>query len=138
MKKILVCFAVLGLFCCGCSDSKPDLREGKWQVSAQMDMAGVPFKMPPMVYEVCLSQKDIVPTDKTQQSNCKLVGPKIKGNTVSWTSTCQQEDGSPATSNGSITYAGETFTGTISVKITGDQPMDVLNTLTGKYLGACK
>ena len=138
MKTICVCLAVFGLFLGGCSDSKPDLREGKWSVTAQVEMPGMPFKMPPMVYEECLTQDDIIPSNDDAETGCTLDGPKVKGNTVSWVSTCKNEDGSISTSEGTVTYAGESFSGKILVKITGEQPMTADNTITGKYLGPCE
>ncbi|MDA3834078.1 MAG: DUF3617 family protein [Spirochaetales bacterium] len=140
MKKILgSVLVVAGLLLSGCSDSGPDLREGKWQVTAQVEMAGVPFQMPPMIYEECLTQQDIIPRNDgaEQEGNCKIDGPKVEGNTVSWINICNNPDGSIATSKGSVTYAGEHFTGTMSMQITGEMPMTAENTLSGKYIGDC-
>ncbi len=137
MKALCVCLAVAGLFLGGCSGSKPDLKEGKWKVTAEVNMKGVPFKMPPMVYEECLTQNDIIPSNNELEDGCKLTGPDIKGNTVSWRSVCTNTDGSVATSDGTITYAGETFTGSIAINISGEMPMSAQNTLTGQYIGAC-
>ena len=137
MKALCVSLVLAGLFLGGCSDSKPDLREGKWKVTADVNMKGVPFKMPPMVYEECLTQKDIIPSNSQSDDGCILEGPEIKGNTVSWHSVCTNTDGEVATSDGTITYAGERFTGSIAINITGEMPMSAQNTLTGEYIGVC-
>ncbi len=138
MKTICMCLVVGSIFLGGCSNSGPDLREGKWQTTVQVEMAGVPFKMPPMTYEDCLTQNDVIPRNEESDAHCKLDGPKIKGNTVSWASTCQNEDGTSSRSTGTVTYAGETFTGKIVVEISGDHPVTAENTLSGKYLGPCE
>jgi hypothetical protein len=137
MKKLCGALLVMGLCVGGCSDSKPDLREGKWQITAAVEMKGVPFKMPPMVYEECLTQDDIIPSPEDTESGCALTGPHVDGNTVSWKSVCDKGDGSVATSDGSVTYAGEMFSGKITIQIGGENPMVAVNTLSGKYIGEC-
>lgn len=137
MKIPAMWCAVLFLFVGGCSDSKPDLKAGKWQITAQVVMAGTPFTLAPMVYEECLSQSDIIPKVDEDEPDCQLQGPTVNGNTASWLSVCTDRDGSVAKNKGSITYAGETFSGTLHIDITGSQPMSAENTLSGRYIGNC-
>ena len=118
LKKSLVltgCAFTLLLFtaCSSSSDTpKINLNEGNWQITTEMKMANLPFAMPPTSYTTCLTQQDLIPKQGMQQENnsCEVTSQKVDGDTVSWTITCRTDQG-VTTSNGTITYAGDTFSG---------------------------
>jgi hypothetical protein len=63
---------------------------------------------------------------------------KVNGDTVSWKVVCKNGN-SESTSEGSITYKGDTFAGTIHVSMNGG-PVSVkaTNVMSGKYVGPCE
>ena len=65
-------------------------RDGNWQVTMEMEMAGMPQKMPPMTLNQCLTNADaedptkLAPQGRDQApSNCKVSDFKTDGNKVS-------------------------------------------------------
>lgn len=110
-------------------------KPGKWQVKMEMEVPGVPVKMPPVVTDVCLSQEDIdnpqksVPVDP--QSDCKVGDYKIDGKVVSWTVDCPKQN---MKGSGSITFTDTTYAGTMNMSV-GDQQMKAK--YSGKWLGEC-
>ena len=105
-------------------------KAGKYQVTVEMEMPG--GKMPPVTQEICLSEADIAdPAKSTLMQGCTVSDTKSKGNTRTFTVDCpaQQMKGT-----GSITFAGDSFTGETKLKIAGQ---DVTSKQTGKWLGTC-
>jgi len=130
--------ALLLTACSSSSDaSNVNLKEGRWQITTEVKMANLPFAMPPTTYTTCLTQDDLVPEQGTQQekNGCKVTSQKVDGNTVSWTITCQTDQGATI-SNGSITYAGDTFDGKITTEIPGAGTTEQV--LSGKRIGDCQ
>lgn len=129
--------ALLFTACSSSSDSSNvNLQEGRWQITTEVKMANLPFAMPPTSYTTCLTQDDLVPEQGIQQDNnaCEITSQNVKGNTVSWTITCQSDQGAKV-SNGSITYAGDTFNGKITTEIPGAGTTEQV--LSGKRIGDC-
>lgn len=129
-------FLVLGIGACS---SGPDMKEGKWEITAEVSMKGIPMKMPAMSHEQCLTKEEMIPQEGLQtEQNCTISDQKTSGDTVSWNIVCK--DGSmESKSDGTITYHGDTFEGTINMTMSGG-PVSITstNTITGKYLGPCK
>lgn len=131
---LLVCGAALWLTGC---QMGPDMKEGKWEISTEMGLKGIPIRMPAMVETQCLSKKNPIPQKQSAERNCTVSEQKIEGDTVTWKSVCQ-EGGTEMTSVGMITYSGVLFSGQIDTTISGGpMTMTASNTITGKYLGPC-
>ena len=71
-------------------------RDGNWQVTMEMDMPGMPQKMPPMTLNQCLTKADaedptkLAPQGRGQApSNCKVSDLKTDGNKVPWSMQCE-------------------------------------------------
>ncbi|MEO8381084.1 MAG: DUF3617 family protein [Acidobacteriota bacterium] len=111
-------------------------KPGKWKVTMEMVMPGMPMKMPPVNFEVCLTEDDLkdpqkaVPNDP--RSDCKVGDYKVDGNTVTWTVDCPKQK---MTGTGEITFAPESYTGKMNMKM-GEQEMSTK--YSGKWMGACK
>lgn len=110
-------------------------KPGKWKVTMQMEMPGMPIKMPPVNMEICLTEEDLkdpqksVPNDP--KSKCTVADYKVKGDTVSWSIDCPEQS---MRGTGEITYTGDSYTGGMEMTI-GDQQMTVK--YSGKWLGTC-
>lgn len=116
--------------------SNIDMSDGRWEITTKMEMKNIPFAIPPMTYTTCLTKEGLVPTQEENSGadNCKMTHHKIKGNTVSWTIVCN-EDGGKTTSVGSITYAGDSFKGEMTVQPSDAPPM--VQKMTGRRIGNC-
>ena len=110
-------------------------KPGKWKVSMQMEIPGMPIKMPPVNFEVCLTEEDLkdpkkaVPNDP--KSDCKVGDYTVDGKTVSWTVDCPKQK---MKGTGEITYTDDSYTGGMDMTV-GEQQMKTK--YSGKWLGTC-
>ncbi len=110
-------------------------KPGKWKVTLQMEMPGIPVKIPPVTTDVCLTEEDLkdpqksVPNDP--KSDCKIGDYEVDGNSVTWTMTCAKQN---MTGTGEITYTDSSYTGSMKMTV-GEQEMNTR--YSGKWLGAC-
>lgn len=136
-KTMLYLFAAMLAFSVviPASASPSPQKPGKWKVTMQMEMPGMPIKMPPMSFEVCLTEEDLkdpqkaVPNDP--KSDCKVGDYAIDGNTVTWTVDCPKQK---MKGEGEITFTNESYTGKMDMQI-GEQEMSTK--YSGKWIGAC-
>jgi hypothetical protein len=139
MRNIAVVWVIFLAFVVGGCSSGPDMKEGKWEITAEISMKGIPMKMPAMTHEQCLTKEELIPQQEQQaEQNCTISEQTTNGDTVSWNVVCK--DGSmESKSDGTISYHGETFDGTINMVMSGG-PVSIssTSTVTGKYLGPCK
>ncbi|HEX7706009.1 MAG TPA: DUF3617 family protein [Thermoanaerobaculia bacterium] len=110
-------------------------KPGKWQVKMEMEMPGMPVKVPPMTIDICLTEEDLKDPEKSlpkdPKSDCKVNDYKIDGNTVSWKMECPKEK---VKGEGKITFTDTTYNGTMSMQM-GEQAMKTK--YSGKWMGAC-
>ena len=121
-------------------------RDGNWQVTMEMDMAGMPQRMPPITMTQCITKDEAADPQKMvpQGPNgrggvppeCKVSDFKTVGNTVSWSMTCEGQNA--MTGTGEFTYTGDTYNGTLKMNMErGGQPMTMTMKYSGKRLGDC-
>jgi hypothetical protein len=115
------------------------LREGNWELTVQVEMPGMPMKMPDVKDTRCLTRdmlKDpaaAVPSASPGSNNdCKVSDYQTTGNKATWKMVCTVP--MPISGSGEITYAGDTYTGSITVSMGGTPA--VMN-FSGKRLGDC-
>jgi hypothetical protein len=110
-------------------------KPGKWKITMEMEMPGMPVKMPPVTTEVCITAEDLkdpqrsVPNDPKMK--CTVSDYKIDGKTASWSLECPQQK---ITGTGQITYAEDTYTGSMKMKM-GEHEMSTK--YSGKWIGEC-
>ncbi len=111
-------------------------KPGKWQVKMQMEIPGMPFKMPPVTTEVCLTEEDLKTPEKAvpndPKSKCTVGDYKVSGNTVTWTIDCPKEKTS---GTGEITYTDGSYSGTMKMKV---EEQEMTTKYSGKWLGDCR
>lgn len=131
----------VGILVCGlaaCSGGGPDLEDGMWEVTTEVNMPGLAMKIPAIVYRHCLTKDDIIPKQgPADQETCTYSTPKTKGNTVSWSMECKSPGGK-TTHQGEITYRGTSFDGSIIMSMTGVVDMSGTNRITGRRIGDCQ
>jgi hypothetical protein len=109
-------------------------RDGKWEVTMEMDMPGMPMKMPPVVTTQCVTKEDVDDPQKALpkgpagrgNDNCKVSDYKMEGNKVTWTMKCEGKQ--PMSGSGEMVYGDEKYTGAIKMDMNG-------STMTMKYAG---
>ena len=110
-------------------------RDGRWEVKMEMDMPGMPMKMPPITTEICLTEADLADPQKAvpkdTKSDCKVSDYKVTGNTVTWAMECPSQK---MKGTGEATHSGDTYTATMKME-TGEQKMSMK--YAGKWVGTC-
>ena len=111
-------------------------KAGKWQIKMEMEIPGMPVKMPPITTEICLTEEDLkdpqkaVPNDP--KSKCTIGDYKVDGKKVTWTVDCPKQN---MKGNGEVTYTENAYTGWTKMTV-GEQEMK--SKYSGKWLGECK
>lgn len=131
-------FAVLAVFAAvvPMSAAENPAKPGKWQITTQMEIPGMPFKMPPIKMDICLTEEDLkdpaksVPNDP--KAKCTVSDYTVDGNTVTWNVDCPKQD---TKGTGTITYTGDSYTGNMKMTV-GEQEMT--SKYSGKWMGECK
>jgi Protein of unknown function (DUF3617) len=115
-------------------------KAGKWQVKMEMEIPGMPVKIPPVTTEICLTEEDLkdpakaVPGagDPKRNTDCKVGDYKVDGKTVSWTMECPKQNTKGV---GEVTFSDNSYTGTMKMTV-GEQEMSAK--YSGKWLGTCE
>ena len=132
-RKLAIALAlcVLPTLAFAASPAKP----GKWEMTMQMEMTGMPMKMPAHTVTYCLTKEEAENPEKLapegrKNSDCKRTDLKIDGNTVSWKVECEK---SKMTGEGKVTYSGDGFDGGMHMTMASGGEMNAK--YSGKYLG---
>lgn len=129
--------AILAFSAVSASAEAHPQKPGKWQNKIEMEIPGMPIKMPPVTVEVCLTEEDLKDPQKSvptadPKSKCTIGDYKVAGNTVSWTVDCPQQQ---MKGTGQITFTDASYTGSMDMTV-GEQSMKTK--YSGKWLGECK
>lgn len=111
-------------------------KPGKWQLKMEMEVPGMPFKMPPVTMQMCLTEEDLKDPQKSlpndPKTDCKVGDYEVDGNTVTWTVDCPKQQ---TKGNGEITFDDSSYSGWMKMTV-ADQEMKTK--YSGKWLGECK
>jgi len=117
----------------------PNMREGLWEVTAQVEgpqASGVK----PTTVQHCMTQNDLKNPQKivpAGNGECEIRDHKVQGNVVSWSMICKGK--APLTGTGSITFGETTYTGNSTLTVTrGDRTEKMVVRYAGKYVGPCR
>lgn len=119
---------------------EPNIREGKWEITTELEIPGMSSDMPQQrfTHTECLKKDDYVPQgsqNKGAGGNCEIKDVRTSGDTVSWTMHCDTGQGD-MDGEGTITYRGDTFEGTINTVMQGG--MKMTQHLQGRRIGGCE
>lgn len=120
-------------------------RDGRWEVTTQMEMAGMPGRMPPTTITQCITKEQASdpqrfvprsPQRGAEQNDCKVENVKTEGNKVTWSMRCTTPQ--PMTGAGEMTYGADSYVGMQTMNMErGGQAMTMTMKYTGKRLGDC-
>jgi hypothetical protein len=115
-----------------------NLRPGKYETIAQMDMPGS-FKMEPQKETQCITNAEVkdfwkIVTDADEMKNCKMSDQKQSGNKVTFNLTCEEE-GLKVITRSELTFAGDSFTGLMTSKSAEGHTMTIKT--SAKRVGEC-
>jgi hypothetical protein len=118
------------------------MRPGQWEVTMQMDMPGLPIKMPEMKSTSCVTPEQAKNPGATVQNpgrgrgrgsnNCKTSDQTIDGNKVTWRIACTGADA--MTGEGEMVFNGDSYTGKMSMNMAQGQ---MTMQQSGKRIGDC-
>lgn len=138
MKRSLVCLvALVSFLALPLLAEAPPQKPGKWQIKIQMEMPGMPMKLPAVTTSVCVTEEDLadpqsaVPNDP--KSDCKVDDYEIDGKTVRWTVDCPSQN---TKGSGEITFNedGTKYEGTMNMNMGGQE---MSSKYTATHQGAC-
>jgi uncharacterized protein DUF3617 len=120
-------------------------RDGNWQVTMEMEMVGMPQRMPPTTITQCVTKADAADPQKmvpqgpgrgAVSPECTVSDYKVEGDTVSWSMKCEGQN--PMTGAGEFVYTADTYNGTITMNMErAGQPFSMNMKYSGKRLGDC-
>ena len=134
-RKKRISVVIMALMTIGGWSGEPDIdmKEGKWEITVQMEMPGMPMSMPAMTSVQCLTGENKTPKVSAASGNCRVVRTEMKGKTYMWDVECDTGEGKNI-SHGEITYMGDTFSGFFKVQQGG---ITVTNRMKGRRIGPC-
>jgi hypothetical protein len=119
----------------GTAFAGPNFNPGKWEITTQTEMAGMPGMIPAVTHTQCLTGDVLVPQSEKDSEECKLKDIKVIGDTVTWNMVCSGRNGEMEGS-GKIVYKGDTMTGEMNMVIKG-AGMQLTNKISGRRIGKC-
>lgn len=86
-----------------------------WELTSEMEMAGMPFAMPATTFKTCMPEADWKkPPEGKQDKNCTVKDVKVSGNTMRWKVSCTGEE--PMEGDGEMTRTGDSLTSRTHIK----------------------
>jgi len=134
MKKVLVAVLVV-LLVPAVSFAAKTMQEGLWELTTQMEMPGMPMKMPPTVMKHCYTKSDVSDQKKiiSRDKNCTVTDLKTSANKVTWKMKCTGENA--ATMTGETVFDSNSYTSVMKMNSHGQK---MTMKVKGKRLGNCK
>lgn len=113
-------------------------REGKWEITVEMEMPGMPMKLPATKVTQCLTKEDLADPGKSaprgpkDNSNCQTSDYKVDGNKVTWSMECKGKEA--MTGTGEIVFAADSYDGWMKIVTAGTE---MTMTYSAERLGEC-
>lgn len=136
MKRNLFFFA--GFIFAGLSLNAYAAPGEYWEITAQMEVPGMPFGMPAQKSKVCLPKGGESDPNRTQDkdSKCNFTDVQRSGNTVKFKGTCINGHGDKMNVSGETTHDSNSFK--TKMKMSGEsqgRPMNMSMNSSGKRVG---
>ena len=115
-------------------------QDGRWEVTVEMEMPGMPMKMPAQTITRCVTKEEAADPQKAlpqggrgTADSCKVSDYKMAGNTVTWAMKCGPPEQMSGT--GEMVYDGNSYKGTMTMSMAAGQTIVMKH--SGKRLGDC-
>lgn len=137
--RVILALPFLAASAAAVAQGAPNMEEGNWEITAKMEMPGMPFAMPPTKHNQCMTKKDLVPDSSQKGQECSTLEHKVTGNTVTWRMRCKDKEGTME-GEGRITYAGKSYEGTMKTRMKekGGEMMEMNFQYKARHTGPCK
>jgi hypothetical protein len=117
-----------------------NMQPGLWEITTEVDMPGMPMKMPPQTIRHCYTEQELAEAQNTVpqggNSDCKVTDYKLKGNTATWTIECTGQQAMRGT--GTMTTHPTSYTGSMKSVMQGPGgTMEMTNHWRAKRIGDC-
>jgi hypothetical protein len=116
------------------------LREGLWEITVRMEIAGQPASAEPLVVRQCINQQsaqDLVAQLTGAPGGCQVSDLRQEGNRARWNLTCSGQI--ELTGTGDITVNAAGFDGTLNATIgMGGTSLPIMQTFGARRVGECQ
>ena len=137
-KRVQLVALIIFIFFTGIvfADSNPNMKEGLWEITTNVEMPGMPMSMPPVTNTQCLKKNALIPQSGQPGQECQFKNLKIMGNTITYEIDCTTQNGKMI-GHGKITYNGTSMEGEMVTTISQGN-MKMIQKISGHYVGKCK
>jgi hypothetical protein len=143
MKKMLLP-ALLALLALPVFAGESPMKPGLWEITAQTDMPGMPYKMPPMTMKRCITPEMLAKNQGLDEqktppgTHCERTGMKFSGNKAEWGMSCTGK--SKMSGHGTMTWdSANSYHGENHITMDMDgRTTTMTQILHGKRVGDCK
>lgn len=127
------------LYATAATAAQAKIKYGLWAITIQTQMDAMPMEIPAETIKKCIREGDLTPGSNKNKAGCKPVKVKRKGDSVSWTVSCDKDDHT-LSGSGKITYSGNKMKGEGQFQAGGKDLPDMKMKLvyTGKRVGKCR
>ena len=134
MKRIRIVMLVAVLTVTGADAAT--INPGLWELVVTTHIDGVKAGMPPQTIRQCVSEKNVVPRD-ISQNGCRISNVKVRGGNVSWEMRCANQSGQ-ISGQGRLNYAGNRMQGQASLVVRQNgTTLKMQQTYSGRRVGNC-
>jgi hypothetical protein len=138
-RRILA--ATLSATLCATAVAEPgNMLPGLWQITTEVEMPGMPMKLPPQTIQHCYTAADLARQQNTipqaTDSNCSVTDYRLEGNTATWNITCRGD--TPMQGSGTMTTTATSYSGSMQSTMQGPGgSMQMTNHWHAQRIGDC-
>ena len=136
LKSAVIC-ALVGSSTLWVAAQEGPRLDGRWEVTVEMEMPGMPMKMPAQTMTRCVTKEEAADPQKAlpqgdPKASCKISDYKVAGNKLTWAMKCDAPQ--PMSGAGEMVYEADAYKGTVTMDMAG-HTMAMKH--SGKRLGDC-
>lgn len=114
-----------------------NFNDGSWQVTVDTEIRGMKVRPPPTYYYTrCFTKENFQPHLAPPESPCRALNTQTKNDVMTWTLTCTSSV-AQMQGNGRMVFSGDRVSGVVTTMSQYPEPMQVIQKITGKRVGAC-